>query len=179
MHPLIEPYHQEITALCQRHAVQRLELFGSALRDDFDPARSDLDFLVEFDPDTDANLFEAYFDLRRELAELLGRPVDLVMPSAIRNPYRRASIEANRELIYAACQRRGLPYWKSAGNFVLIDVRRLGQPADVVRIFAERGILVRDRSRDAGCQGCIRVTAGVVRHTAMAVEVLEALCAEL
>jgi histidinol-phosphate aminotransferase len=90
----------------------------------------------------------------------------------------RSQVDESRELIYTACQHHGLPYWKSAGNFVLIDVRRLGQPADVVRIFAERGILVRDRSRDAGCQGCIRVTAGVVRHTAMAVEVLEGLCAE-
>jgi histidinol-phosphate aminotransferase len=90
----------------------------------------------------------------------------------------RSQVNESRELVYAACQRRGLPYWKSAGNFVLIDVRRLGEPAEIVRSFAEHGILVRDRSRDAGCQGCIRVTAGVVRHTAMAVEVLEALCAE-
>jgi predicted nucleotidyltransferase len=102
MHPLIEPYRQEIAALCQRYAVRRLELFGSALRDDFDPARSDLDFLVEFDQNRDVNLFEAYFDLRSQLAELLGRPVDLVMPSAIRNPHVRAGIESGRELVYAA-----------------------------------------------------------------------------
>jgi predicted nucleotidyltransferase len=102
MHPLIETHRQQIAALCRRHAVRRLELFGSALREDFDPARSDLDFLVEFERDTDANLFEAYFDLRRELTDLLGRPVDLVMLSAVRNPYVRAGIEARRELVYAA-----------------------------------------------------------------------------
>ena len=65
----------------------------------------------------------------------------------------------------------------SAGNFVLINVERAGAPADIVRAFAERGILVRDRSRDPGCAGCIRITAGVVRHTEVAVEVLEGLCA--
>ena len=83
----------------------------------------------------------------------------------------------SRELLYAACERLGLPYWKSAGNFVLINVERSGEPADIVRAFAERGILVRDRSRDPGCAGCIRITAGVVRHTEVAVEALEGLCA--
>jgi len=102
MPPLIEPYRQQIEALCRRFHVRRLELFGSVLRDDFDPARSDVDFLVEFDPSPDLNAFEAYFDLRRQLAELLGQPVDLVMPSAIRNPYVRAGIEAHREPVYAA-----------------------------------------------------------------------------
>jgi uncharacterized protein len=102
MSPLIEPYRQQIEALCRRYHVRRLELFGSALRGDFDPATSDIDFLVEFDADPEVNAFEAYFDLRRQLAELLGRPVDLVMPSAIRNPYTRAGIEAHRESVYAA-----------------------------------------------------------------------------
>lgn len=89
----------------------------------------------------------------------------------------RAQVSASRDLIYAACDRLRLPYWKSAGNFVLMNVARAGEPADIVRAFAERGILVRDRSRDPGCAGCIRITAGVVRHTEAAVEVLEGLCA--
>jgi histidinol-phosphate aminotransferase len=89
----------------------------------------------------------------------------------------RAQVSESRELLYRACDRLQLPYWKSAGNFVLINVERAGEPADIVRAFAERGILVRDRSRDPGCAGCIRITAGVVRHTEMAVEALEGLCA--
>jgi hypothetical protein len=99
---VLEPYRKQIEALCRRFHVRRLEVFGSALRDDFDPARSDVDFLVEFEANPDINIFEAYFDLRRQLCELLGRPVDLVMPSGIRNPYVRAGIEAHRELVYAA-----------------------------------------------------------------------------
>ncbi|MEO5740089.1 MAG: histidinol-phosphate transaminase [Vicinamibacterales bacterium] len=89
----------------------------------------------------------------------------------------RAQVRESRERLYAACERLGIPYWKSAGNFVLMNVQRSGEPAEIVRAFAERGILVRDRSRDPGCAGCIRITAGVVRHTEAAVEVLEGLCA--
>jgi histidinol-phosphate aminotransferase len=89
----------------------------------------------------------------------------------------REQVAESRELLYAACERLGLPYWKSAGNFVLIHVARSGEPAAIVRRFAERGILVRDRSRDPGCAGCIRITAGVVRHTQTAVEALEDVCA--
>jgi predicted nucleotidyltransferase len=102
MSPMLEPYRQQIVALCRRFHVRRLEVFGSALRDDFDPACSDVDFLVEFDTSPDINTFEAYCDLRWQLGELLGRPADLVMPAALRNSYVRAGIEAHRELVYAA-----------------------------------------------------------------------------
>jgi histidinol-phosphate aminotransferase len=89
----------------------------------------------------------------------------------------RTQVEESRELLYAACDRLGLPFWKSAGNFVLINVGRVGQPEELVEALATRGILVRDRSHDPGCGGCIRVTAGLVRHTEIAIEALEGLCA--
>ena len=89
----------------------------------------------------------------------------------------RSQVERSRQMLYAACDRLSLPYWRSAGNYVLINVERRGSPGQVVNAFAERGILVRDRSRDAGCQGCIRITAGLVRHTEMAIDVLEDVCA--
>lgn len=89
----------------------------------------------------------------------------------------RAQVAASRELVYAACDRLSLPYWKSAGNFVLIDVSRAGNPKAIAEAFADRGVLVRDRSRDSGCRGCIRITAGVVEHTRKAIDVLEELCA--
>jgi histidinol-phosphate aminotransferase len=88
----------------------------------------------------------------------------------------RTQVSESRELMYAACDRLGLPYWKSAGNFVLVDVSRSGDPTEIVRALADRGILVRDRSREPGCSGCIRVTAGLVRHTEIVVEALEGLC---
>jgi uncharacterized protein len=92
----------QIAALCRRHHVRRLELFGSAARGTgFDPARSDLDFLVEFSLGRAPDL-AGFFALRAGLADLLGRPVDLVAPSALRNPYLRADIDRHRELVYAA-----------------------------------------------------------------------------
>lgn len=98
---LIEDHRAEIEALCRTYKVRRLEVFGSAVRDDFDPTRSDVDFLVEFEPDAALSL-RGYFAFREALAELLGRSVDLVSARAIRNPYLIAAIERDRRLVYAA-----------------------------------------------------------------------------
>ena len=82
--------------------VARLEVFGSAARGtDFDPQTSDADFLVEFDPDSGLAPFDQFFDLAEALSMTLGRPVDLVEPGAINNPYLRAAINRSRELVYA------------------------------------------------------------------------------
>lgn len=89
----------------------------------------------------------------------------------------RTQVQESKELLYAACERLGLQYWKSAGNFVLINVSRVGDPGEIVEAMATRGILIRDRSKDPGCQGCIRITAGLVRHTEIVIEALEGLCA--
>ncbi|HTL02589.1 MAG TPA: histidinol-phosphate transaminase [Vicinamibacterales bacterium] len=92
----------------------------------------------------------------------------------------RTQVEESRELLYAACARLNLPYWKSAGNFVLIKVDGVGgvsDPGEMVEALASRNILVRDRSKDPGCAGCIRITAGLVRHTEIVIEALEGLCA--
>jgi len=89
-----------LAALCRRWRVQELSLFGSALRDDFGP-ESDLDFLVSFAPDAQWELFDL-IDMREELAQAFGRPVDLVEKEALRNPWRRYEILRTREVIYAA-----------------------------------------------------------------------------
>lgn len=103
MLPLIAERRAEIAALCQRFGVRRLDVFGSAARgSDFDPSRSDLDFVVEFEPQEPASNYRSYFGLKEALEQLLGRPVDLVTESTIRNPYLRASVEQGRKLLYAA-----------------------------------------------------------------------------
>jgi histidinol-phosphate aminotransferase len=89
----------------------------------------------------------------------------------------RMQVEESRELLYATAERLGMPYWKSAGNFVLVDVSGASEPGALVDALAARGILVRDRSADPGCAGCIRITAGLVRHTEMLIDALEGLCA--
>ncbi len=92
-----------IQALCREFDVARLEVFGSAATGAFDPERSDIDFLVEYAPDAHLGPWMGrYFELRERLQELLGRPVDLVMAGAPRNPYFIRSLEASRQLIYAA-----------------------------------------------------------------------------
>jgi len=91
-----------IAKLCRRYHVRRLDLFGSAARDDFDPGRSDVDFLVEFDESQGTPGLDAYLGLKGDLEKLLGRPVDLVTPETITNPYVRADIVRDRLTVYAA-----------------------------------------------------------------------------
>jgi predicted nucleotidyltransferase len=101
--PTILAEHQPtIEALCRRYHVRRLDAFGSVLRDDFDPEHSDVDLLVEYDPAYGTPSLKEYFGFRDALSELLGRPVDLVMTGAVRNPIIKADIDATRSPIYAA-----------------------------------------------------------------------------
>ncbi|MBI4704966.1 MAG: nucleotidyltransferase family protein [Deltaproteobacteria bacterium] len=86
--------------VCRRWRVRRLALFGSVCREDFGP-ESDVDVLVEFEPDAVPTLFELE-DLRRELSGLLGgRRVDLVTPGAL-HPLLRERIMAEAVDQYAA-----------------------------------------------------------------------------
>jgi predicted nucleotidyltransferase len=102
MQPIVEIQKAQISRLCSRFHVRRLDVFGSAATGDFDPSRSDVDFLVEFDRDSPLKALDSYFGLKEGLEALLGLPVDLVMPAAVRNPYLQASIQRTREPLYAA-----------------------------------------------------------------------------
>jgi|SRR5208282_1810782 predicted nucleotidyltransferase len=101
MHSLIEEKRQELERVCRRRRVHRIELFGSAAGPDFDPAHSDLDFLVTFQELDLDQYADAYFGLLEDLQALFQRPVDLVVPSAIQNPYFRQAVESTRTLVYA------------------------------------------------------------------------------
>lgn len=104
MHPLIDQHRAEIASVCRRYGVRRLEVFGSAARGgDFNPAASDADFLVAFDPAApDLSPLEQYFGLVEALAGLLGRPVDLIESGALRNPFILAAVNQTREVVYAS-----------------------------------------------------------------------------
>ena len=102
MHAEIATRKAEIAELCRSHGVARLEIFGSAARGtDFDPARSDADFLVEFEPSREQMTFKDQFAFESALAAALGREVDLLsdMP---KNKYLLASINECREVVYEA-----------------------------------------------------------------------------
>ncbi|MBI4492466.1 MAG: nucleotidyltransferase family protein [Chloroflexi bacterium] len=91
---------EQIAEFCRRHHIRTLALFGSVLREDFRPD-SDVDVLVEFEPDARLSLFDIV-EMQDELAVLFGRPVDLVEKSALRNPFRRHEILRTHQVIYAA-----------------------------------------------------------------------------
>jgi uncharacterized protein len=103
MIPLVESKRPELAELCRRYGVQRLELFGSAATDVFEPGRSDLDFLVQFLPEQDLGPWlRHYFDFRAALADLFGHRVDLVLAAAVKNPHFQRELERTRTLLYAA-----------------------------------------------------------------------------
>ena len=100
---LIEDNYEALKALCVQYRVQRLELFGSALTDsNFDPEKSDLDFLVEFLPLRQGEYADAYFGLLEAVENLFKRHIDLVMTGAVKNPYFLEAINKNRKVLYAA-----------------------------------------------------------------------------
>ena len=98
---VIDQHRDKVAALCRRTGARGLDAFGSAVRTDFDPQTSDLDFLVEFDDVSPAAYAQAYFALKEGLESLFGRPVDLVTGSSLANPYFRERITAERQTVYA------------------------------------------------------------------------------
>ncbi|MBM4037228.1 MAG: nucleotidyltransferase family protein [Planctomycetes bacterium] len=85
--------------LCRRWKITRLEIFGSAVRDDFGP-KSDIDLLVLFAPDVEMG-FLAWARCERELSKLFRRRVDLV-PRDCLKPLIRDSVLASAKVLYAA-----------------------------------------------------------------------------
>ena len=102
MNAIVQEKLQDLVALCNNRGVRRLALFGSAASGRFDPASSDLDFLVEFQPVRPAQHADNYFGLQEDLERLFGVPVDLVEPGPNPNPYFRQAIEATQVQFYVA-----------------------------------------------------------------------------
>jgi predicted nucleotidyltransferase len=99
---LLSQHRAAIESLCRQYHVKRLELFGSAARGQFDPSRSDIDLLIEFEDLGWKGSFKRYMGLKLALEELLGRPVDLVELHPATNPYFRQVATQHRQLLYAA-----------------------------------------------------------------------------
>ncbi len=98
---LIDKHRKALMDLCRKYHVKRLDVFGSAARDDFVKS-SDIDFLVEFDSEVTQRRFDNYFELHRALERLFARPIDLVEPGGLRNPYFIHQVNETRRQIYAA-----------------------------------------------------------------------------
>lgn len=103
MIPEIEQHRTKLHDLCRYYGVHKLELFGSASTGNVRPD-SDLDFLVEFEPQP--NYADRYFGLLESLEQLFNRHVDLVVASAIKNPYLQESVDKTKAPLYSAGSRQ-------------------------------------------------------------------------
>lgn len=98
---IVDEKRKQIATLCQKYAVRTLYLFGSAIRKDFN-RQSDIDLAVVFLRNGITGSFDQYFDFKIEMEQLLGRTVDLVCASNIRNKVFRQQLDETKRLIYAA-----------------------------------------------------------------------------
>ena len=96
---IIDRNIEKIKALCSKHKVSRLFVFGSVLTDRYNQA-SDIDFVVDFSDVDIYHYADNYFDLKTSLENLLNRQIDLLEEKAINNPYLRKSIDSSKKLIY-------------------------------------------------------------------------------
>ncbi len=100
---LLKSKEPQIEELCRRYGVERLRVFGSALRPDWNERSSDFDFLAEFGtPPPGINLFDQQFGLLADLERLLGHPVDVVDWHAAKKPAFREVAESQAQVVYAA-----------------------------------------------------------------------------
>ncbi len=96
----LSAYRSSLVDLCRTLSVRRLELVGSAAREDFRTDSSDIDVIIEFEGNQ--ALFDRYFELKFALERIFGRKVDVIQGRAIKNPHLRASLDQDRIAIYEA-----------------------------------------------------------------------------
>ena len=100
MQPLTT-HRPALAALCRQHHVQRLAAFGSVLTPAFGPD-SDVDFVAAFEPMPVEDYADNYLSLKFALEQVLQRPVDLLEPQALRNPYFSAQVMATQQVIWGS-----------------------------------------------------------------------------
>lgn len=96
---ILENHISTLNRLCEEHNVDKMYLFGSALKENFSE-KSDIDFLVRFKPIELADYFENYMSFKEDLKKLLGREIDLVEEQTLKNPILIKSINQSKELVY-------------------------------------------------------------------------------
>ncbi len=88
-----------------------------------------------------------------------------------------AQVHAGRERMFAALAEQGVRTWPSAANFVLMDIG--ARHKEFCAVMRRRGVLLRDRSADPGCDGCVRITIGVEEHVSRGIAALRATVEEM
>ena len=98
----IDEKREEIAEACQRYGIERLFIFGSALREDFRPGESDIDLIVEFGPIIISKKFHTFLEARAAFSKILQAEVDLVMSGAVKNKVIAGEINRTKKLLYGA-----------------------------------------------------------------------------
>jgi predicted nucleotidyltransferase len=97
--PLPPLLQAKLQPLCERYGVERLELFGSAARGEFDPTSSDLDFIVQMKGRREPGYARRFYEFAEAIEALYGRRVDLLTELMIKNPYFKAEVEKERRVL--------------------------------------------------------------------------------
>ena len=100
--PLFQQHEAALRDLCRRFGVERLELFGSGTRADFNAASSDLDLIVRMRNPEQAGVARRFCSFADSLEQLLGRRIDLLTEAMIRNPHFKAEVDRSREVVIEA-----------------------------------------------------------------------------
>lgn len=100
MLPLIEEHLDEVAELCKRYRVQRLDVFGSAVKNTFEQGKSDLDFIVRFDAPGEPFYARRYYQFAEQLQTLFNCPTDVLIDQPFSNPYFRQDVDATRQTVY-------------------------------------------------------------------------------
>jgi uncharacterized protein len=90
---------EPLRALCGHYGVERLELFGSAARGEFDPTSSDLDFIVQMNGSREPGYARRFYEFAEAIEALYGRRVDLLTELMIKNPYFKAKVQKDRRVL--------------------------------------------------------------------------------
>jgi predicted nucleotidyltransferase len=98
----VDEQQDEIAAACRQYGIERLFVFGSAIREDFRPGESDIDLLVEFGPIDVTKKFHVFLDAREAFRRIFNADIDLVMRGAVKNKIIAKEIDRTKKLIYAA-----------------------------------------------------------------------------
>ncbi|WOF17360.1 hypothetical protein F1737_10435 [Methanoplanus sp. FWC-SCC4] len=93
---------KRLDELCRKYNVSEMFIFGSAIRSDFNPEKSDIDIMISFKKMTPAEHADSYFGLLEELESFFGRSVDLLEKEAVRNPYLKKNIDESGVMVYAS-----------------------------------------------------------------------------
>ena len=98
----VDEQQDKIADACREYGIDRLFIFGSAIRDDFRPGESDIDLLVEFGPIDITKKFHAFLGAREAFRRIFQADVDLLMQGAVKNKVIANEIDRTKKLIYAA-----------------------------------------------------------------------------